>query len=329
MKAKALRTAAIVGGKALLSGILVFLVLRKIDVGEVLSRFGSVAWFFPATALVCLAATLFLAARRWQVLSGGLLSYAQTLKYSWIGIFYSAILPGMVSGDLAKGASLALKNKDTRVGELPLSIAMDRAIGLYALLGFFVVSCAIIVFATGPLNPDLKRLGMYGFIAGAVILLLGICAVGVAGRLLGRHDPERETSSRLQAFLSRFFETLQLYRRQPYLLLKAAGYSVIIHCVGITAFYLVIRALHVDCDVIQVAVFYSMVSVLVSLPITISGLGLRDWFSLTFFQSLWGDGQAGVAYAWLALALGLILALVGAVVQVADLFTSRTTSNVG
>lgn len=329
MTTKGLRTAAIVCGKALLSGILVFLVLRKIDAGEVLSRLRSVAWFFPVAALICLSATLFLAARRWQVLSAGLLSYAQTLKYSWIGMFYGAILPGMVSGDVAKGASLALKNKDARVGELPLSIAMDRAIGLYALLGFFVASCAIIAFAPGPLHPDLKRLGMYGFIAGAVILVLGICVVVVAGKLLGRHDPAQEASGRLRAFLDRFFEMLQLYRRQPYLLLEAAGYSVIIHCVGITAFYLVIRAFHVDCDVIQVAVFYSMVSVLVSLPVTISGLGLRDWFSLTFFQSMWGDGQAGVAYAWLALALGLILALIGAAVQIADLFTSKNSSSVG
>jgi hypothetical protein len=328
VKTKRLKIVTIVIAKALLSGILVFLVLRKIDVAEVVSRVRSVAWFFPGAALMCLAATLFLAARRWQVLSGGLLSYAQTLKYSWIGAFYGAILPGMVSGDVAKGASLALKNKHARVGELPLSIAMDRTIGLYCLLGFFVVSCAMLAFGTGLLSPDLKRLGLYGFIAGATVLLLGACVVGLVGKVLVRHETIREPSGRLQTFLSRVFDTLQLYRRQPRLLLKAAGYGVIIHCTGITSFYLVIRALRVDCNVMEVVVFYSMVSVLVSLPVTISGLVLRDWFSLTFLQSMWGDGQAGVAYAWLALAIGLAVAIIGGIIQIADFFTSKSTSGV-
>jgi glycosyltransferase 2 family protein len=320
---KKVKLLAIVSTKVLLSGILVFLVLRKIDVAEVASRVRSVGWFFPGAALMCFVVALFLAARRWQVLSGGLLTYLQALKYTWIGLFYSAILPGMVSGDVAKGASLALKNKHARVGELPLSIAMDRIVGLYSLIGFFAVSCAILAFGAGLLSPSLKRLGIYGFIAAASALLLGACVVGLVGTVLVRHETTRRPSNKIQAFFSQAFDTLQLYRRQPHLLLKALGYSVIIHCMCVVSFYLVIRGLRVDCNVMEVVVFYSMVSVLISLPVTISGVGLRDWFSLTFFQSVWGDGQAGVAFAWLALALGLIAALAGAIVQVTDLFAWR------
>ena len=154
---KRFKKVAMLIGKCLLSAILVFLVLRKADVTEVVSRVRSVGWFFPGAALTCFVAAVFLAARRWQILSGGLLSYAQTLKYSWIGVFYGAILPGAVSGDVAKGASLALKNKDTRVGELPLSIAMDRIIGLYVLLIFFVISCAILALGAGRLDPSLEK----------------------------------------------------------------------------------------------------------------------------------------------------------------------------
>jgi glycosyltransferase 2 family protein len=321
---KRLKVVAILTAKVLMSAILVLLVLRRVDVTGVASRVRSVGWFFPGAAFICFTAAIFLAARRWQVLSGGLLSYAQALKYSWIGVFYGAILPGMVSGDVAKGTSLALKNKDARVGELPLSIAADRVIGLYSLLGFFVVSCAILAFDSGLLSPDLKLLGLYGFITGAAVLVLGACAAGLMRKLLARHETTRQPSNRIRVFFSRVFDTLQLYRRQPHLLLKAVGYSVIIHCIGILSFYLVIRALHVDCHMIEVVVFYSMLAVLISLPVTISGLGLRDWFSLAFFQSLWGDGQAGVAFAWLALALGLSVAIVGGIIQIVDLFTSRS-----
>lgn len=315
---------AVLIAKALLSGILVFLVLRKVNFVEVISRVRSVGWFFPGAAFMCFVTSLFLAARRWQVLSGGLLSYAQTLRYSWIGVFYSTILPGIVSGDIAKGASLALKNKDARVGELPLSIAMDRAVGLYALLGFFVLSSAALAFRSEFLSPDLKRLGLYGFAAGAALLLFVACGVGLAGKLLGERKVGANPSGRMRSFLSRAFDMLQLYRRRPSLLLQATGYSVLIHCMGMMSFYLVIRALGVDCHVMEVVVFYSILAVLVSLPVTISGLGLRDWFSLGFFQSMWGDGQAGVAFAWLALALMMVAAMVGGIVQVADLFAWKS-----
>ena len=325
MGMKKVKVVAIFIGKALLSAILVFLVLRKVDVVEVVSRVRSVGLVFPGASLMCFVVILFLAARRWQILSGDLLSYAQTLRYTWIGVFYGAILPGVVSGDVAKGASLALKNKDARVGELPLSIAMDRIIGLYTLLVFFVISCAILALGDGTLNPYLKKLGMYGFTAGALALLFGACGAGLVGKALGRREIGRRPSNRILAFFSQAFDTLQLYRRQPCLLLKAMGYSMLIHCLGVMSFYLVIRGLGVGCRTMEVVVFYSVLAVLISLPVTISGLGLRDWFSLAFFQSFWGDGQAGVAFAWLSLALLVITAMAGGLVQIADLFPWRAT----
>ncbi len=325
---KRFKKVAMLIGKCLLSAVLVFLVLRKADVTEVVSRVRSVGWFFPGAALTCFVAAVFLAARRWQILSGGLLSYAQTLKYSWIGVFYGAILPGAVSGDVAKGASLALKNKDTRVGELPLSIAMDRIIGLYVLLIFFVISCAILALGAGRLDPTLRKLGMYGLIAGSVVLLLVACGAGLLGKALGGREIGARPPNRIRAFFSQTLDTLLLYRRRPRLLLKAAGYSIVMHCMGVMSYYLVIRGLNVGCRTVEVVVFYSILGVLISLPVTISGLGLRDWFSLTFFQSFWGDGQAGVAFAWVTLALLVVTAMVGGLVQIVDLFWRKTTREI-
>jgi hypothetical protein len=325
---KRVKLVAIFIGKAFLSAILVFLILRKVDAVEVVSRVKGVGWLYPGAALVCSVVILFLAARRWQILSGGLLSYAQALRYTWIGMFYNAILPGAVSGDVAKGASLAFRNKEARVGELSVSIAMDRIIGLYALLVFFVVSCAILSFGDGLLNPTLKRLGMYGFITGATALLLGACGAALIGKALDRRDISRHPSNRIRAFFSQAINTLQLYRRQPRLLLKSMEYSMVIHCLGVMSFYLLIRGLGVDCRMMEVVMFYSIIAVLICLPVTISGLGLRDWFSLAFFQSFWGDGQDGVAFAWLTLILIVITAVAGGLVQIADLLPRKVTQGV-
>jgi hypothetical protein len=321
-----IKAASLLLFKILISGLLVWVLSRKVNFAEVWLRAASVGWPYLAGAMLCSLTALVLASRRWQVLSSGLLSFGQALKYTWIGLFYGAILPGAISGDVAKGAAIALKNKHVRVGNLPLSILTDRVLGLYVLLGFFTVSCAVLHFGTRALDGNLKQLSFYGFVGGSLALSVGAGAVAVARKLLSGSASTCQSRSRLGVLIGRARDAFRLYTSQPRLFLQALGYSVVIHGVNVAAYYLVIRALVADCQVREVIVFYSIVSVLISLPVTLSGVGVRDWFALSFFQALWRDGQAGVAFSWVSLLLGLMVAASGGIVQMVDLFAPRESS---
>lgn len=68
--------------------------------------------------------------------------FAQMIKYTWIGMFFNAVLPGSVSGDLVK--IFYLKQEDKKLTNTFLfgSIVIDRVVGLFGLiivLGLFTM----------------------------------------------------------------------------------------------------------------------------------------------------------------------------------------------
>ena len=60
---------------------------------------------------------------------------------------------------------------------------------------------------------------------------------------------------------------------------------------------------------------YSIIAVLGLAPITFAGIGLRDWFAVGFFAAYHLPGEAGVAFAWLCLAMSVLQAVVGGLWQ--------------
>ena len=80
---------------------LIALVIARIDLRQTLLRLVSADMGLVAIAYLLATAALALAALRWQSLVPHLLTYPRALKYSWIGLSYSLVLPGAVSGDVA------------------------------------------------------------------------------------------------------------------------------------------------------------------------------------------------------------------------------------
>ena len=126
-----------------------------------------------AGALLALSIPVVLA-MRWWVLARPVVSWPDALGFTWIGSFYSLILPGAVSGDVAKGSLLALKSTGARQAALPASILTDRLVGFAVMLSFFCLS-SLLVLRTAA-SPELARFALPAAGAGAAAvgaLLLG------------------------------------------------------------------------------------------------------------------------------------------------------------
>ena len=63
-------------------------------------------------------------------------------------------------------------------------------------------------------------------------------------------------------------------------------------------------------------IFFSCLSILLLLPVSISGIGVREVFSIFFFSDLDASPEQAVAFSWLLLSLSLVVALIGAGVHV-------------
>jgi uncharacterized protein (TIRG00374 family) len=305
--------------KILISVLLVSLVLWKVDVDGIVSSLRQVSWWYVAGAMISFSLSVLVLARRWQTLSFGLLTFRQALKYTWIGLFYGAILPGTFSGDVAKCASLALKHEQTRFVALPVSVAMDRIVGLYTLMILFALSCFLLAQGMCGSAPTLMTLGNSGFVYTTILVVMcTIVAVPRMRRLVG-WSILRLPFVRIREALWRFSESAFGLLRQPRIVAHSMCLSFLSHGLNVVYTYFLIRALGVHLSVVSVFVFYSLLSVALIISISYCGIGIRDVVSIGFFQAISEQSPSGVAFSWLSVLVILVMAGVGGIVLAFEL----------
>jgi len=311
--------------KISLSALLLWLVLSRIDAPNIMVRIRAVnpLWIIPMFVVAPLS--ILLSAWRWKILALGLLGYWEAVRYTWIGLFFGSILPGIVGGDLAKGLSLAAKTPTARDVRLPISIVVDKVVGFWAMLLMFdFVALGLLVTMPQLLN---------GF-RNVLWLTLAGTGLGVGGAVTLCHPKvaqaceflvNRLPFSFFQALAKRLIDALGSYRGRGMTLLGAAGISTGIHLLNAGIYWLVLRSLSVPASFSFAAVFYILLSVLLSIPVSISGIGVRDVFAASIFSAFGLKPEAGVAFSWLLLALSIPNIAVGGLIQMWEMLKRRHT----
>lgn len=307
-----------------ISALLLWLVLTRVDIAGIAVRLraADARWLIPVLVLGILGIPL--SAWRWKLLSCGLLSFGESLRYTWIGIFFGSIVPGVVGGDVAKGVSLAAKKTGARDSRLPVSIVIDKLIGFWILmLGFSIVAAILLM-----VEPQL--------LAGMRITLWTTCGATVAGLLAATSICHHRgatwiaalagklPSKTIRSAVGRLLAAFDTYRGQSQVLLQAALLSVIIHTVNAVSFWLVMRSLAIPASIFFAAVFYPLLTCLLALPVSVSGVGVRDVFAASMFTAFGLNPESGVAFSWLLLGLSVPNALIGGGIQLWEIFRRRT-----
>ncbi len=316
----------LLGAKLVFSGLLLWLVLTKIDVAGIVSRLRSanVRWLIPA--LLAGPLVTMLSAGRWQILSLGLLCFGEAVRYTWIGLFFGSIVPGVVGGDVAKGVSLAAKNAGARDARLPMSIVVDKFVGFWVLLLQFNIVAWLMLHHQPQLLAGIR---------GAVKLASGATVVGLIAAAALCHPrgatwfntaAARLPIPALRNFVIRVLAAFSSYRGEGRRLLQAALISFVIHGVNAFCFWLVMHSLAIPASLWFAAVFYPLLSGLLALPVSVSGVGVRDVFAAGMFTAFGLNPESGVAFSWLLLGLSIPNSLIGGIIQLGEIFLRRATS---
>ncbi len=225
---------------------------------------------------------------RWQVLLR-VRDIAYRTRDAWLA-FSSAMYVGMLTpgrvGDLLRMQYLR-HDVGTPYPEGFASVVMDRLCDLYVLSGFVAIA---IVHYSSVVVGELR----YASIAVVALALLGplvLVIPGIAERLFGRiyrrirPDP---------AGFDLFLEALRAQVGRG--LLVTLPTTVAAYLVSFGQSWLIARAMHLDIAYFDIVCLTAVASLLSLLPISISGMGVREALFAVIFPSLGLSVEQGVAF---------------------------------
>ena len=159
--------------KILISLVLLYLALRKVNLADLASRINvaSLGWIGMAIAMTFLQ--IFIGVLRWREISAECrapLSTRQAMRFNLIGTFFNQTLPSSIGGDAVRLWLVARAGAGWRAATY--SIFVDRAIGLIAL--------AIIIVASLPWSYQLINDSQ----GRSALLLIDFAALAAGGGFL-------------------------------------------------------------------------------------------------------------------------------------------------
>lgn len=295
---------------------LLWLVFHKLDWGGLGLALRQAGWWYLGLAFLLHVPGLLLSVWRWQYLlahQGQKVGLADLSVSYLVAQFFNIFLPTSIGGDVSRAYDTGSRVKESNLRSL-LVVMVDRLTGLASLLIIGSVSAVLGRRLIGD-QPDIWAIAGLFFAAfvGLGLLLARRDWLRGLGRLLFRLSWLRRSESKLRLM----YETLENYSRQPRSLAVPLVLAFLLQVNFICHWYFIGRALHLPVPLGLYFVLVPIVEIVSALPVTISGIGLRE-NAYVFFLGQWGvDKAQAVALPLVYFAMRLMVGLIGGLVFVA------------
>ncbi len=263
-----------------------------------------------------------LGAIQWRALleaSGIRLSLVRVLVYYFQGLFFGLFLPASVGADVSR-----VYDTTKHSGEFGGSMAatvMDRLVGLYSIGTMAVVALLISLDSLPPLPILLPILGfaLVNMMVGALLFSRRASRTlrGAAARL-----PKRTVARAMTGLV----DALHALGRRPRLWLWVFGLSLVVQILRIFVHYQVAAAMGIDLPLRTFFVIIPVLAVLVALPISFGGIGIRESAAVTLFGQVGLPPAEAIAMQVTAFLLAIVVNLPGWLIFVARQLRARRSA---
>lgn len=258
----------------------------------------------------------------WILRSAGIgLGFGRLLRAYWVGLFFNNFTLGSVGGDVFKIMSVG-RDAGT-LGRVAGATIVDRAVGLVALCTLaLIASVAELPRQRVPKEQALLVLGFSVLVLGGAALVLDPRSGGVVGRRIERLGGVGARLGRLVGYLRDYRDRTRLLNGVFLLSLVIQGSRVAAHfCVGLAMGWTL-----QPFDMGKFFLVIPILGLLIALPISIGGWGIREWAGVALFAPLGHGGEEAVTLLALTATLTLVASLGGAVALVASGARSRAAA---
>ena len=274
----------------------------------------SLNWGWVLFSLLMGALANLIGMGRWYLLlktQGVPLSFSNVIGISWVSLFFSNFSIGIVGGDVARIFYL-LKLYPNQKSQAVFSILLDRILGFLGL-------CAIALFILPLSWRWLVAKREMQFLTIVLLFVLGLGVLGLVSLLIFRKKNfgffallnRKQWGQKILMEIDRVIEACLQQKKK--VLGACFGMSAGVHVSLILCGYGLARAFSLPVPLFLMMCMMPMVNVAVVLPITISGLGLRETLILFLFQISHLDQEKALLFSLSYWLTGLILAAGGGV----------------
>lgn len=283
--------------RIVVSLLLLALIAWRMDWSEVATKFAGlrIEMWFAAVALFLVAQ--FACVRRWQLFAKELRfeeTFAQYCSYYFIGTFFSLVLPTLVGGDVIR--AWYLNGQSGRKWAALGSVFLERVNGL------------LVLIATACVGVLICPIDLPWWISGSVWGIAACALLGIASLPILKRW--RRLSAERRQQLQLMIELL----RSPRVLVEATIMSILLQAAAVLVLWFLGLGLGLNVPIAYYAVLGPMVSLLMLLPISVNGMGVREAGIVLFLLPLGVDETTSLSLAFLWFSVGATVCLIGGIV---------------
>jgi uncharacterized protein (TIRG00374 family) len=304
-------------------------VVMKSDAHGLMEAIRSTRIAYLPLAIAASFLVTWLMAYRWSAIlsvRGHRIKTRRLFAYYLVGIFFMNFVPGGgVSGDVAR---LIYVNRDVRDKAFVLStLVYERLVGLFTLLMIGLaatIASRAYVQAERVIYVGEAVLGL-AFIATATLMSEYVSSrLARAAKSIGA----RLKAERAGLAAARTIEAIRELRQHRGMLLRTIAVSIIIRLVWGVGCFIVALAMGLPLSLPIVFAFISLVDLIRMLPISIGGLGVREWAVIVLFASVGVSREQALTFSILAFAPIYLNAIAGGLIYISMAKVKRAENRV-
>lgn len=239
--------------------------------------------------------------------------FSGTTKLTFIGHFFTTVIPGGISGDLMKVYYIGERFPSSRSATF-LSIIGDRILGLSSLMFFGLIALALrwdLVLS----SPQIRSIGVLTslYFCGLAVLLPVILSPRIR-----RHRFTEAVLRRLplSSFITRLYDALHIYKQRKAHIAGAVFASSLVAFFSAFTFYCFGQSLEISTlGLADYCLVIPLIFIIISVPISPGGIGIGQAAALFIFRWVGSaDDSFGADLMTMYQASVMLFALAGAIV---------------
>ena len=294
-------------GILVFSVLLLYLVLRKVGLDELLATLKSANPYWVLISWALEPLLLLASVIKWQILLRSQkleVSFPRLFGLYMVGRFFNNFLPTTVGGDVVRGYELGNYTRDH--ARSMASVFVERLTGFIVLIILAIISLFSRLRSVGDIRLSL---GLWAVMAGLLAALWMI----LDPRLLDLIE-RRVNLPIVQPYVPKFrkfHSGLVAYRAEKQALAAALFWSCVFMVLAIANVYASALAFYKPVSFLEIAAVVPVILVVSMLPLTFNGLGVQEWAFVLLFPWIGLPASVGLSTIVLIRAKSLLVGVLG------------------